>query len=149
MDIKEKETFNYEWLRERIIYYTGIDVLDKRRTRENVNARVIFCKIAREQFWHTWIKIGEYLGKDHATCMHSANGFEVLKNYESRFYNAFKLILVEIEGEELIVRFHNFGMIDNLEEHIKEYRETIKNTVKRLQKEHEQNKILQYENVTD
>ena len=144
MDIKEKETFNYEWLRERIIYYTGVDVLDKRRTRENVNARVIFCKIAREQFWHTWRKIAEYLGKDHATCMHSANGFEVLKNYEHRFYNAFKLILVEIEGEELIVRFHNFGMIDNLDEHIKEYRETIKDTVTRLQKEY---KIKELQNT--
>lgn len=137
--------FNQEWLRERIIYYTKVDVLDKKRTRENVNARVIFCKIARDQFWQTWRQMGEYLGKDHATCLHSANGFDVLKNYEHRFYNAFKMILVELEGEELIVRHHNFGLIDNLEEHIIHYRETIKKVVEEIKQE----KILQYENVTD
>ena len=141
----DKEMYNHQWLRERILYHTNVDVLDKKRTRENVNARVIFCKIARELFLHTWRKIGEYLSKDHATCMHSANGFEVIKNYEHKFYNAFKLILVELEGEELIIKYHNFGLIDNLEEYIIHYRESIKKVVEEIKQE----KILQYENVTD
>ena len=138
-----KELRNYQWLRERILYHTKVDVLDKKRTRENVNARVIFCKIARELFGYTWIKIGYYLGKDHATCMHSVNGFEVLKNYEHRFYNAFKLILVELEGEELIIRYHNFGMIENLDKYIVHYRETIKKVVKEIKKESQETKELQ------
>ena len=129
----EKEMFNYKWLRERILYYTDVDVLDTRRTRENVNARVIFCKIAREQFWHTWRKMGEYLGKDHATCMHSANGFEVVKNYEHKFYKAFQMILVELEGEELMVRYHNFGVKENIDQEVLDYRESIKNKIKELQ----------------
>ena len=145
INMTNKELRNYQWLRERILYHTKVDVLDKRRTRENVNARVIFCKITRELFGHTWRKIAEYLGKDHATCMHSANGFEIIKNYEHRFYNAFKLILVELEGEELIIKYHNLGLIDNLEEYIINYRESIKKVVEEIKQE----KILQYENVTD
>jgi len=147
----EKEMYNHEWLRERILYYTKVDVLDKRRTRENVNARVIFCKIARELFWHTWRRIGEYLGKDHATAMHSANGFEVVKNYEHKFYNAFKMILVELEGEELIIKHHNFGLIDNLDEYIINYRESIKNKVEEIKQEikiKQENKVIKNEAFT-
>ena len=75
--------------------------------------------------------------------MHSVNGFEVLKNYEHRFYNAFKLILVELEGEELIIRYHNFGMIENLDKYIVHYRETIKKVVKEIKKESQETKELQ------
>ncbi|MEJ6792002.1 MAG: helix-turn-helix domain-containing protein [Lacinutrix sp.] len=131
----EREIFNYKWIRERIIYYTDVDVLDTRRTRENVNARVVFCKIAREEFWHTWRRIGEYLGKDHATAMHSVKGFEVVKMYEHKFYKAFQMILIELEGEEMIIKHHNLGLKDDIDKEVLDYRESIKNTVEEIKKE--------------
>lgn len=140
----EREMFNYKWLRDRIIYYTDVDVLDNRRTRENVNARVIFSKIAREQFWHTWGRIGQYLGKDHATVMHSAKGFEVLKMYEYKFYKAFQMILIELEGEEMIVRHHNLGIKNEIDQEVIDYRESIKNTIKELRVK---NKIKELQNT--
>lgn len=132
MTERDKEINNYDWLRERVLYYTGIDVLDKKRARENVNARVIFCKIAREYFYYTYKNIGEFLGKDHATVIHSVNGFNVIKMYEHKFYKAFKLMLLELEGEELIVKGHRFGIEDELDNDIKEYREYIKNKVEQI-----------------
>tara|TARA_R110000737_G_scaffold210502_1_gene228183 strand:+ start:178 stop:591 length:414 start_codon:yes stop_codon:yes gene_type:complete len=128
----EREITNYNWLAERILYYTDVNVLDKKRTRENVNARVVFCKIAKETFWSRVGHIGEFLGKNHATVIHSVKGFDVVKNYEHKFYKAFQLILLELEGEEMIVKHFSLGMIGEIDERVLNYRESIKEKVNKI-----------------
>jgi len=131
----EREITNYNWLAERILYYTDINVLDKKRTRDNVNARVVFCKIAKETFWSRVGHIGEFLGKNHATVIHSVKGFDVVKNYEHKFYKAFQLILLELEGEDMIVKHFNLGMFDGIDKRVLNYRESIKELVEKLELE--------------
>jgi len=135
INMTNKELRNYQWLRERILYHTKVDVLDKKRTRDNVNARVVFCKIAKETFWSRVGHIGEFLGKNHATVIHSVKGFDVVKNYEHKFYKAFQLILLELEGEDMIVKHFNLGMFDGIDKRVLNYRKSIKELVEKLELE--------------
>ncbi len=75
--------------------------------------------------------------------MHSVKSFDVIKMYEHKFYKAFQMILVELEGEEMIIKHHNLGNKDSIDKEVLEYRQSIQNKVKKIQ----QNKILEYENA--
>jgi hypothetical protein len=64
--------------------------------------------------------------------------------YEHKFYKAFQMILIELEGEEMIVRHHNLGIKNEIDQEVIDYRESIKNTIKELRVK---NKIKELQNT--
>lgn len=56
-------------LKEIISDTTGINIMDKNRFRQVVDARIVFSKIIRER-GYTFSSIARYLSKDHTTIIH-------------------------------------------------------------------------------
>jgi hypothetical protein len=56
-------------LKEIISDTTGINIMDKNRFRQVVDARIVFSKIIRER-GYTFSSIARYLNKDHTTIIH-------------------------------------------------------------------------------
>ncbi len=46
-----------------------VNIQNKSRTRELVDARMVFCRILRDRGFQ-WTSIGKYLSKDHSTIIH-------------------------------------------------------------------------------
>ena len=61
----------------------------KRRNRPIVEARQIFCKIAKEETYYTLEEIGAIINKDHATVIHSCrtakNLIKTNKEYKRKY----------------------------------------------------------------
>lgn len=61
----------------------------KRRNRPIVEARQIFCKIAKEETYYTLDEIGSIINKDHATVIHSCrtakNLIKTNKEYKKKY----------------------------------------------------------------
>lgn len=56
-------------LKDIILDTTGINIMDKNRFRQVVDARIVFSKIIRER-GYTYSSIARYLSKDHSTIIH-------------------------------------------------------------------------------
>jgi hypothetical protein len=56
-------------LKEIISDTTGINIMDRNRFRQVVDARIVFSKIIRER-GYTYSSIARYLSKDHTTIIH-------------------------------------------------------------------------------
>ena len=83
---------------------TGIDLLENTRQRENVYARNVVFKLARELTLLSLSKIGKALNKDHATVIHGIKQFEVIRMYEPQFYAVYLNIKGKYEtGNKMLV----------------------------------------------
>ena len=60
------------------------EILSEKRSRENVDARRVFCFILRDES-NTSTSIGEFLKKDHATVLHYIRTFKGLLDSDSSF----------------------------------------------------------------
>tara|TARA_R110000851_G_scaffold75121_2_gene165655 strand:+ start:516 stop:1016 length:501 start_codon:yes stop_codon:yes gene_type:complete len=89
-----------------IIEEKDIDVRIKGRTREKVDLVKIFCKHAKYNLDLSLTRIGDYLGRDHATVLHAC------QKYDELFFS-------DIEFREkaifFIDRFSSIDGIDRLE----------------------------------
>lgn len=130
------DTRSLEHIRERILNYTEIDVKHKSKKRVYVYARMIFTKIMREEFLHTYEKIGDFLNRSHCAMLYSYNSFETIEKYEPKFYKTYKLILTELEQEDLIIRSKIFGAMED-EQQIIKIRDIIKDTINNIKPEYE------------
>lgn len=74
---------------------TGLDIRKRTQRREYFLTRAIYYKLAKEYTFHSLSKIGNEVGKDHATVLHGINKFnlEMKKYYPELYelYNNFKL----------------------------------------------------------
>jgi chromosomal replication initiation ATPase DnaA len=62
----------------------------KSRKLEHVEARCVFCYIAKENMRFTITGIGKHLGKDHTSVIHMNRRANDLLETEDRFYNLYK-----------------------------------------------------------
>ena len=91
-----------ETIREAVEAVTKCDVTNRTRQDEYVQARRIFFKIGRDNK-QTFQALGSFLGRGHATVIHSLKKFEQDVQYDSYFranYNAVKDILGSLELKE-------------------------------------------------
>lgn len=65
--------------------FYGFDLSEKTRRRENVYAKKVFSKIARD-LHHTWQNIGDAVDCNHATMLHHYNSFHVVDQYDKEVY---------------------------------------------------------------
>jgi chromosomal replication initiation ATPase DnaA len=80
----------------------GVDIFNRRRHRELVEARFIYCHIMRYEFNKTVSSIGRKLNKNHATVLHSLKGFEDLmslkdKEFREKYNRIINIIQTEYE----------------------------------------------------
>ena len=59
-----------------------VDLRDKRRTRELVDARRVYCYIARKLTNKGYQDIGRLIGKNHATMIHYMRDFDTLLKHD-------------------------------------------------------------------
>jgi len=83
------------------------EILSEKRSRENVDARRVFCFILRNES-NTSTSIGDFLKKDHATVLHYIRTFKGLidsdSSFRERYDDCLKLYLVaknRIKGIEV------------------------------------------------
>lgn len=91
---------NLEILRNLVILYAKVDPMEKKRLRNIVDAKKMFCLIAFENIrGFKYIKIGEFLGIHHATVIHHVKSAKDL--LDSDYF--FKEIFIKIESEFALV----------------------------------------------
>lgn len=96
---------------------TNADVHAKNRKRENIDARGIFYKVAREVYRLGYTRIGEYLGKNHATILNGYNKFNNHYDTDKQLRYTYETVIkmldhtdVEdymMESKDLIVKYIN------------------------------------------
>tara|TARA_R110000744_G_scaffold143565_2_gene255508 strand:- start:2034 stop:2429 length:396 start_codon:yes stop_codon:yes gene_type:complete len=73
---------------------TNIDLLEKKQKRDNVYARALYCKIAKEKTDSTLKEIGELINKDHSTVLYAITKiFEEIEFCEPRLASIYKSII--------------------------------------------------------
>ena len=69
------------------------DIMEETRDRKNVDGRIAFSKILREERKLTFVKIGKVLGKNHASIMHYLKKHKDLMQFNEDYrlkYNSIK-----------------------------------------------------------
>jgi uncharacterized protein YozE (UPF0346 family) len=94
---------------------TGADVTAKDRHRDNVDARLIFYKVARDIFNISYTKIGTYLGKHHATVLHGLKQFDNIYDQDKGLRNCYEAVInlldqtdldeYIVESKDLVVKY--------------------------------------------
>jgi predicted transcriptional regulator len=103
----EKQIKDLDYVRDKILFHTNIDVKNPESKIKNINARIIFSNIARIQYKEMNIKsIGNYLGKSQPSVSRYLRDFYLIQNYtnnyERYYYDVYKAILFEMNSEKLI-----------------------------------------------
>jgi predicted alpha/beta superfamily hydrolase len=94
MEINEK-------VKELILQQTSIDVDDKTRTREQVEARSLYYMLIKELTPKTTLKqIGKSVGKNHATVIHSLNQWDMFSKYNPSL-NTYKERILKMFDKEI------------------------------------------------
>jgi len=58
--------------------------LSPNRSRDIVDARMIYCAVARQEGGYTLKQIGESLNRDHATALHAIKNYKVLSTVDKK-----------------------------------------------------------------
>lgn len=94
-----------EELMEYVVRETTENITSQSREQAISDARAIYCKLAREHTGYSFKAIGESLGKNHATVIHSVKNVfpQAVANNESckRAYNKFNNIANGVSEEEV------------------------------------------------
>jgi chromosomal replication initiation ATPase DnaA len=100
---QERREKDLNYIRQRILFYIGLDVKENTRERDYVYARMVFCKIMREEYKMTFNVIGKYLDRSHCTMVHYMRNFDTIEKYEYSFYKVYQYILLEMESEQIFI----------------------------------------------
>ena len=151
--MRNKNENSLEYLRQRILSYSNLDVKNTSSKRDYVYARVVFVKIMRDEFIDcTFENIAEFLGKKHCTLIYAYNQFTTIEKYESKYYQMYKFLLIELEQEHLIIKNKVFGHLEE-EKEIAYAREVVTSLMTIVQEEvkkyKKKIKEYKYEAVTD
>jgi hypothetical protein len=129
----ERQIKDLNYIKDRIKFYTGLDVRKNTRKREYVYIRMVFADIMRYRFQMKLKTISDYLGRSHCAIIHSLKKFEELENYEPYLYKVYKYILLEMDSEELFIGKMPVGKENNIDKDILKVRSVIQKAVKALQ----------------
>lgn len=131
----ERQIKDLNYIKDRVQFYTGLDIRKKTREREYVYARMVFCKVMREEFLMTMDAIGKYLGKSHCSIVHYMKNFDTIENYEYSFNKVYKYILLEMDSEQIFIGKMPMGERKDINKDILEAREKMQKAVRLAIKE--------------
>lgn len=129
----EREEKDLNYIKDRIEFYTGLDVRKNTRKRDYVYIRIVFSKIMREEFLMTYQTIGDYLGRSHCLILYSLKNWDTIEVYEPKLFKVYQYILLEMESEQIFIGKKPIGERRDIEKDILRVRETIKDAVESLQ----------------
>jgi predicted transcriptional regulator len=141
----ERQIKDLNYIKDRVEFYTGLDIRKKTREREYVYARMVFCKIIREEFLMTMDTIGKYLGKSHCTIVHYMKNFDTIEKYEYSFNKVYQYILLEMDAEQIFIGKKPIGERKDINKDILEARDKIQKAVRTAVKE----AVKEYEAITN
>lgn len=140
----ERQIKDLNYIKDRVEFYTGLDIRKKTREREYVYTRMIFCKIMREEFLMTMSAIGEYLGKSHCTIVHYMKNFDTIKNYEHNYFKVYNYIQLEMNAEHLFIGTNFMGKKRDISEDILEFNDKIQKVIRTAVKK----SLKEYKGIT-
>lgn len=126
----ERQIKDLNYIKDRVYFYTGLDIRKKTREREYVYARMVFCKVMREEFFMTMDTIGKYLGKSHCTIVHYMKNFDTIKKYEYSFNKVYNYILLEMDSEQIFIGKMPMGERKDINKDILDAREKMQKAVR-------------------
>ena len=129
----ERQIKDLNYIKDRIEFYTGLDIRKDTRKREYVYARQVFSKIMREEFMMTMDTIGKYLGRSHCSIVYAMKTWDTIESYEPQYYKVYQYILLEMDSEQIFIGKKPVGEKRDIEQDILRVREAIKQTIESLQ----------------
>ena len=129
----ERQIRDLNYIKDRIEFYTGLDIRKDTRKREYVYARQVFSKIMREEFMMTMDTIGKYLGRSHCSIVYAMKNWDTIESYEPQYYKVYQYILLEMDSEQIFIGKKPVGEKRDIEQDILRVREAIKQTIESLQ----------------
>lgn len=104
----------------------NLSLLEKTRKRETVYARVIYCKILKDQYQYTLQEIADALNSNHSTVFVAINKtMDTILKYEREYSDCYFDILEDID------KYKN-GDVDKLREELSYYKKQCKDLRARL-----------------
>lgn len=129
----ERQIKDLKHIKDRIEFYTGLDVTTDTRERKYVYARMVFCRIIRDRYRMTVKTIGQFLGRSHCTIVYLTKNFKTIEKYEKEFYKVYQYILLEMDSEQIYIGRKPIGEKRDIDKDILKVREAIKDAVESLQ----------------
>ena len=130
---QERREKDLNYIRKRILFYIGLDVKENTRERDYVYARMVFCKVMRNEYKMTFNVIGKYLGRSHCTMVHYMRNFDTIEKYEHSFNKVYQYILLEMESEQIFIGKKPRGENRDIDKDILKVRDAIQDAVEALQ----------------
>jgi hypothetical protein len=136
-----KKTFaDMDLLRTIVEEEFNVDIMKKDRKRRNVDARMCFAKILKEE-GYTHTLIGEYIGKDHSTIVHYVQQIPNVMMFDKNVFNYFVTCKTKfLENKESSVIPTEKSMANevvklrNQMENIMSYYDSVKATEKKYER---------------
>lgn len=75
-----------------IIDVIGVDIMNPKRTRDEVDARRVFAKILRDR-GYSYQRIGDALNKNHSTIIHYIRNIDELLKYDKALDSMYRRVL--------------------------------------------------------
>jgi len=129
----QRQIKDLNYIKDRIEFYTGLDVRTDTRKREYVYARIVFSKIMRDRFFMTYQTIADYLGRSHCLILYSLNNWDTIEKYEKELYKVYQYILLEMDSEQIYIGRKPIGEKQDIDKDILKVREAIIDAVESLQ----------------
>tara|TARA_R100001591_G_scaffold118622_1_gene142961 strand:- start:1560 stop:2009 length:450 start_codon:yes stop_codon:yes gene_type:complete len=99
--------------------------LSPNRSREIVDARMIYCAVARKEGGYTLKHIGETLNRDHATALHAIKNYKILSTVDKKIKADFNKGVTLYRQLAYRPKWTNAGLIDTLFESNQRLRQII------------------------
>jgi len=129
----EREEKDLNYIKDRIEYWTGVDVTTDSKKRKYVNARMVFCRIIRDRFKITTQTIGDFLGRSHCTIVYLTKNWHTIERFDKKHYKVYLFILLEMDSEEIFIGKKPRGKKQDIDIEVLMVRKAIKDAVESLQ----------------
>lgn len=126
----ERQKKDLDHIKNRIEFYTGLDIRENTRERDYVYARMVFCKIMRDEFLMTMSAIGQYIGKAHCTVVYYIKNFDVIEKYDYNYNKMYNYILLEMDAENVFIGTKFMGKKRDVSKDILDAKDKIQNAVR-------------------
>lgn len=103
--IEENNKMEADKLRAIVEQYMGVSIMIRTRRRREVEARMLFSKILKEDCNYSLSAIGRCLNKDHCSAIHYIKTINQLLKYDKVLYDKYvkiKSLFLEDESDEVI-----------------------------------------------
>ena len=99
--------------------------LSPNRSRDIVDARMIYCAVARKEGGYTLKHIGETLNRDHATALHAIKNYKILSTVDKKIKADYNKGVTLYRQLSYRPKWTSAGLIDTLFESNQRLRQII------------------------